>query len=170
MVFPQIVTFAAGTHMRLFRSTTPGELHLGLAILRVITGIIFMAHGAQKFFVFGVDGVAVGFTQMGIPLAGVAAPAVALVELLGGLALVAGLLTRVAALGLAVVMVVAMLVVHLSAGFFLPDGIEFTLMLLGAAVTLAITGAGAFSVDAFLMRRVAPVTAHARTDRIRRVA
>jgi putative oxidoreductase len=67
-------------------------------------------------------------------------------------------------------MVVAMLVVHLSAGFFLPDGIEFTLMLLGAAVTLAITGAGAFSVDALLMRRVAPGTAHARNDRIRRVA
>ena len=156
--------------MRLFRSTTPGELHLGLAILRVVTGIIFMAHGAQKFFLFGVDGVAAGFAQAGIPLAAAAAPAVALVELLGGLALVAGLVTRVAALGLAIVMVVAMLVVHLSAGFFLPDGIEFTLMLLGAAVTLAITGAGAFSVDALLMRRVAPGTAHARNDRIRRVA
>jgi putative oxidoreductase len=67
-------------------------------------------------------------------------------------------------------MLVAMLLVHWSAGFFMPDGIEFTLMLLGAAATLALTGAGAYSLDALVMRRLAPPADAVRIERVRRVA
>lgn len=156
--------------MRHFASHSSGRYHLGLAILRVTTGIIFAAHGAQKFFSIGVDGISAGFAQMGIPLAGVAAPLVATVELLGGLALVFGFLTRFAALGVAAVMLVAMLLVHWRGGFFMPTGIEFTLILLGSAITLALTGAGAFSVDALIGRRSHLPSDQAGTERLRRVA
>lgn len=134
-------------------TTTGRRLDLGLAVLRIGAGLVFMAHGGQKLFVFGIDGVTAGFTQMGIPLAAVSAPLVALVELLGGLALVVGLLTRLAAVGLAITMLGAILFVHLAAGFFLPNGSEFALTLLAAAVALALTGAGDFSLDGLRARR-----------------
>lgn len=129
------------------------RLNTALLVLRAVAGTVFLAHGAQKVFVYGFAGVATAFEGMGVPLAGVAGPAVALVELLGGLALIAGLLTRTAAAGLAIVMLGAMVLVHLPAGFFLPNGIEFVLTLLGAAVAIALTGPGAFSVDAVIGRR-----------------
>lgn len=129
------------------------RLDAALAVLRVIVGSVFVAHGAQKLFVFGLAGVAGAFGGMGVPLAGIVGPAVAFVEFFGGLALLAGLLTRLAGVGLAVVMVGAMLLVHLPAGFFAPNGIEFPLTLLGAAVALALTGPGRFSVDAILAGR-----------------
>ncbi len=143
--------------MRLLANATPRQIDFGLLVLRVITGTIFVAHGAQKLFVFGFDGVAGGFGQMGVPMAEIVGPLVALVEFFGGLALITGLLTRLAGFGLAIVMLGAMLIAHLPAGFFAPNGVEFTLALFGAAVTLAVTGAGAFAFDAILSRRHAPI-------------
>lgn len=133
-------------------ATTSARVDAGLALLRVIVGAVFMAHGAQKLFVFGLDGVSGGFAQMGIPFAAVAAPAVALGELLGGLALVSGLLTRVAAAGLSVIMLGALFSVHLAAGFFLPNGYEFVLTLFAVSATLAVTGPGRYSLDRILTR------------------
>jgi len=139
--------------MRLAAPASPRQLDLGLAVLRIVGGIVFAAHGAQKLFVYGLDGVAGGFAQMGIPLAGVVGPAVGVIELLGGIALVLGLLTRPFAIGLAAVMLGALFSVHLAAGFFLPNGYEFVFALFGAAATLAITGAGRLSLDARLFGR-----------------
>jgi putative oxidoreductase len=138
----------------LFRTTNDTQVSAGLVLLRTVLGVVFAAHGAQKLFVWGFAGVAGGFGEMGIPLAGVLGPAVALLEFFGGLALVAGLLTRPVAALLAVVMAGAVLLVHLPAGFFAPDGYEFVLTLLAGAGALAMTGGGAFSADALLARRL----------------
>ena len=148
--------------MRIVAPTSPRQLDLGLTILRVITGLVFAVHGGQKLFVFGFEGVSGAFAGMGIPLAGIVGAAVALLEFFGGLALVVGLLTRLAGLGLAANMLGALFMVHLSAGFFLPNGYEFVLALFGMAATLAVTGAGRWSVDALLAARRTGATAEAR--------
>lgn len=140
--------------MKLLRSSAH-HTDLGLTILRVIAGIIFAIHGGQKVFVYGFDGVTGAFTQAGAPLPGLTGPLVALLELVGGVALVVGLFTRLFGLGLSAVMVGAIVLVHLPAGFFLPNGYEFVLLLLGTALTLTLTGGGSYSVDALLARRTA---------------
>jgi putative oxidoreductase len=125
----------------------PQRLGLGLTILRIVIGIVFIVHGAQKLFVFGIGGVTAGFAQMHIPLPMVAAPVVAIVEFVGGIALVVGFFTRIAAVLLAIDMAGAILFVHGRNGFFMPMGYEFALSLLGACVALAVAGPGDYSVD-----------------------
>ena len=125
----------------------------GLALLRIIVGLVFVAHGAQKFFVFGLDGVAASFGQMGVPLAGIVGPLVAAGEFFGGAALMVGLLTRFAGAGLAAIMLGALFTVHLANGFFLPSGIEFVLTLFATAAALALTGPGRYSADHLIAHR-----------------
>lgn len=116
--------------------------------------MIFIAHGAQKVFVFGLAGVTQGFAGMGLPMAGVIAPMVAFGELLGGMAVLTGFLTRAAGAGLTVIMLGAIVHVHLKSGFFASDGgVEFPLMLAAAAAGLAAAGAGRYAVDAWRARR-----------------
>ena len=119
----------------------------GLAVLRIGVGGVFAAHGLQKLAVFGIPGLAGVMTQLGIPFPTLSALAVTAAELLGGLALVAGAFTRLAALPLAFSMLVAGLTAHLKGGFFLPSGVEYVLVLFLASVTLALTGPGAWAVD-----------------------
>lgn len=134
---------------------------VGIAILRLVVGIVFLAHGAQKLFVFGHAAVTGSFTQMGIPLPGLSGAIVMIVEFVGGIALVLGLFTRIAAILLAVDMLGAIAFVHLRGGFFLPNGAEFALTLLAALVALALTGPGAMALDITLLRyRSREATAH----------
>lgn len=153
-----------------FAPATDRQLNIGLAALRAVVGIVFVAHGLQKLLVFGIDGLTTAFTQMGIPGAAVAAPLVMFAELAGGLALLAGALTRVAGAGLALVMLGAIGFAHLSAGFFNPNGFEFPLTLLAATLTLALTGAGQFSVDAQLAARRSTIRMDDPREKIRRAA
>jgi putative oxidoreductase len=139
--------------MLLFRYPTPRQINIALAVLRITVGAIFIAHGGQKVFTFGLGNVAGMFGHMGIPLAGFMGPFVALLELLAGVALVLGLLTRLAALGLALYMLGAIRFVHFKGGFFLPSGYEFALALLSANIALMFAGSGAASLDGWLYRR-----------------
>ena len=141
--------------MSLFNAPTRRQIDTALAVLRVVLGATFILHGGQKLFVFGFAGVTGAFGQMGIPAPGFFGPFVALVECFGGIAITLGLLTRLAALGVGATMVVAILTVHLKQGFFNPGGVEFPLSLLAAAISLVIAGAGAYSLDAVIAKRLA---------------
>ena len=139
--------------MSIFQPATTRQASIALTVLRVITGIVFIAHGAQKLFVYGLAGVSGSFAQMGVPMPGVVGPLIAALEFFGGIALVFGLLTRLVSLGLVFDMLGAMLLVHLKNGFFMPNGYEFVLLLAAASATLVLTGAGDFSIDSLIARR-----------------
>jgi len=145
--------------MSIFRTTTERQASIALTLLRIVTGAIFIAHGAQKLFVYGFAGVSGAFGQMGVPMPGVMGPFIALLEFFGGIALVLGLLTRLASLGLAFDMLGAIMLVHAKNGFFLPQGYEFVLALFAMSATLMLTGAGDFSLDGLIGRRKGLVTA-----------
>ena len=136
-----------------FLIASPIQQQFGIAILRILAGIVFVAHGAQKIFVFGFGGVGGAFAQMGVPMPTVTGPLIGLIELLGGVALIVGLFTRIAAILLACDMLGAIVLVHAAGGFFLPSGLEFVLMLFAAAITLLFAGPGALSVDGVLASR-----------------
>lgn len=125
-----------------------------LTVLRVIVGFIFAAHGWQKFNEFTIAGTQAAFAQMGVPAASLVAPVVATIELVGGIALIAGLLARVFAALLALDMLGALFLVHAPAGIFADKGgYEFVLALAAAALAVALTGAGRLSVDAAVFGR-----------------
>ncbi len=125
----------------------------GLTVLRVVVGIVFLVHGGQKLFIWGFHGIAGFLGGLGIPFPMFSGVVLTLVELLAGAALVLGLLTRWAAMLLALEMLVAILTFHLKHGFFVPAGVEYPLMLLTANVTLLLSGPGAASVDGVIAKR-----------------
>jgi putative oxidoreductase len=142
----------------IFQTVTERQASAGLALLRAVVGVVFVMHGAQKLFMYGIAGVQGGFAQMGVPFAAFMGPAIGVLELVGGVLLVAGLLTRPVSALLAATMLGALVLVHLPAGFFLPNGYEFVLTLFAAAGALVATGAGAYSVDAIIARPAARST------------
>jgi len=139
--------------MFLFRSPSSRQLGIGLAVLRVAVAAVFINHGRQKLFVYGFAGVTGAFTQMGVPFPGIMGPLIGLLEFFGGIALLAGFLTRLLGAAFALDMLGAILLVQLKKGF---SGYELEFLLLGASVALFLTGAGRFSVDAFLADRGGP--------------
>lgn len=126
----------------------------GVTLLRVVTGVTFLAHGLQKLLMFGVDGTAGFLASVGIPAAGLAAPLLIALEVLGGLALILGLFTRYAGAALALNMLVALLTVHIANGFFVDaGGFELVLMLGAASLALTLFGSGAYALDSLLPAR-----------------
>jgi putative oxidoreductase len=133
-----------------------------LASVRLVLGIVFFAHGAQKMLGWfggaGFSGTMSGFTHMGLP-ALIALYAI-FIEFFGGLSLLFGLLSRLAGLGIAVEMIGAVLMVHLRFGFFMNwmgqkkgEGFEYHLLAIAVAVLVLVRGAGAFSIDRLIAGR-----------------
>ena len=103
---------------------------LAALIGRVGLGVIFMVHGYQKLAQWGIGGTSAAFTQMGVPAPMFSAWYAAVVELVGGAALVIGFALPVAGVLLALDMVGALVIVHLSHGFFIAsNGYEYVLAL-----------------------------------------
>jgi putative oxidoreductase len=130
------------------------------AILRLVLGLVFFAHGAQKMFGWfgglgfsGTMGFFTGTMHIPAPFALLAIAA----EFFGGLGLILGFLTRVAAFGIAVTMLVAIVTVNSAYGLFMNwygtqkgEGFEYHLLVLAMTAFLMIRGAGAFSLDRVL--------------------
>lgn len=125
--------------------------------VRIALGMIFIAHGAQKVLgVWGGPGLTAftaGQAPFGLSPSWFWLGAAAFAELFGGTLVLLGLLTRIGALMIVPVMLVAMFGVHWSNGFFAPRGIEFTVALLGMSLALLISGGGRASIDEALMGR-----------------
>ncbi len=133
-------------------------------VLRVLLGVVMLPHGCQKVLGwFGGHGLGATmnmFTvKMGIPWPFAVLAITA--EFLGSLGLIVGLLTRVAGLGIASVMAVAVLTVHLHQGFFMNwsgtkhgEGFEYHLLALAIAVALMIKGGGRWSIDRAIIGRL----------------
>ncbi len=135
-----------------------------LLILRLTLGAVMFPHGAQKllgwFGGYGFGGTMSLFTdKMGIPA--VLAFLVILAESFGSLGLIVGFLTRIAAFGIAWVMVGAIFLVHVRHGFFMNwfgqqagEGFEYHLLVIGISLALLLSGGGKWSVDGIISRRV----------------
>jgi putative oxidoreductase len=136
---------------------------VALTTLRLVLGVVFFAHGAQKmlgwFGGYGFHGT-MGFLthQAGLPAP--VALLVICVEFFGGLGLIVGLLTRIAALGIGGEMIGAVLMVHLQNGFFMNwagnqkgEGFEYHLLAIAISAALLLRGAGAFSIDRLLSEK-----------------
>lgn len=124
--------------------------NIGSTILRVVLGIIFAVHGFQKFQ-GGISYTADFFDSLGIP--GFMAYIVAIIELVGGIAIILGLATRIFGALLTITMIVAIFTAKLSIGFIGANGLagyELDLALGAMALFFAFVGASSFSLDALL--------------------
>ncbi len=147
----------------MFRALLRTDAGVSALVLRIFLAAVLFPHGAQKVLGwFGGPGLSAGISMltvhMHIPLF-FAILAIA-AEFLGPIGLLFGFLTRIAAFGIAVEMVVAVLLVHLKFGFFMNwfgkqagEGFEYHLMMIGMALALIIAGGGLWSVDRSLTKR-----------------
>jgi putative oxidoreductase len=135
------------------QSIEPVLQRWGLVPLRVVVGLVFLMHGGQKLFGFGLSGTADIMGKLGIPLPSLAASVVIIAELVGGLAILFGLYARWAGIALAIEMLVAIPVARVHGGFFAPYGFEFEMTLLGACLTFAALGSGGVSLERMLRVR-----------------
>ena len=134
-----------------------------LTIARLLLGVVFFAHGAQKFLGWfgghGLSAAMAGFTgRMHIPV--VFAFLACAAEFFGGLGLIVGLLGRIASFGVMCNMAVAITLVHRHIGFFMNwtgtqrgEGFEYHLLVLGLGLVILIHGSGALSIDRWLTKR-----------------
>lgn len=128
-------------------------------VLRLTAGVIFIAHGAQKLFGlfggYGLEGTGQWMASIGLEPGYLMALAAGSAEFFGGIALLLGLLTRPAALALAVTMLVAIFTVHIENGLFMSNnGYEFGLSLFAIAIALVFSGGGKLSLDRIIANKL----------------
>lgn len=136
----------------LLKSVVATQAGYGLTVLRIVAGLTFAAHGAQKLFGwfggYGLAGVGQWMESIGLAPGYLMALLAGSAEFFAGLALIVGLLARPAAAVLAVTMLVAIVSVHLVNGFFMSNnGYEFALALLAISLAVLVEGAGKLSLD-----------------------
>ena len=140
----------------MIQKLTSTQNEYSLAVARVILGLVFFAHGAQKMLGWfggaGFSDTISEFAKFGMPAA-VALFAI-FVEFFGSLGLLFGVLSRVAALGIIVEMMGAILTIHIHNGLFMNwmgqqkgEGIEYHLITIALALLILVRGAGALSID-----------------------
>src|SRR5699024_11112192 len=129
---------------------------IGLLIIRVVLGLTFMGHGAQKLFGWfgggGLDGTGKFFDSIGVKPGRTMAMLAGLSEFGGGLLFVLGLLTPIASALIIGTMLMAIIKVHLPNGFWSSNGgFEYNLVVIAAAADGAMDGPGLFSVDSLML-------------------
>lgn len=125
-----------------------------LLLARIALGVIFVFHGLQKFLSSGLAQTTASFDALGIPLAVISAPAVAIIEVVGGIALILGAALPLFGFLLTLVMLGALVFVHLSNGFSVSEGgYEYVLALTAGTMVIALSGGGALAVDTLWQRR-----------------
>lgn len=131
-------------------------------VLRLVVGAVMAGHGSQKllgwFGGYGFDATANYFAGLGLKPAVVMAALAGGTEIIGGVLLILGLFTRLAALSTITIMTVAIIMVHKGA-FFLPAGMEYALTLIAASLVLLETGGGALSADSKIGTGVSTIKA-----------
>ena len=134
-----------------FKSPTESA---GLLIARIILGVVLIAHGWQKFNEWTIAGTTEAFTGMGVPAAGIAAPIAASVELVGGILILIGLVTRIAAALVALQMVGAGIWGgHFGSGILIDgNGWELVMVMAAVAVILLAAGPGQYAADNFIFQ------------------
>jgi putative oxidoreductase len=131
------------------------SLALGLLVVRVVVGLLFVGHGAQKLFGwfggYGPKGTGGWMESIGIKPGVAMAVAAGLMELVGGLLFAAGLLTPLASALIVLAMLGAIVKVHGQNGLWATaNGYEYNLVLVAIAIGIALTGAGDYSIDALI--------------------
>tara|TARA_R110000751_G_scaffold301685_1_gene414444 strand:+ start:332 stop:778 length:447 start_codon:yes stop_codon:yes gene_type:complete len=146
--------------MKLLNTLLSSKVGAAALILRVPVGLILAAHGAQKLFAwfggYGLEGTGQWMASIGLEPGYWLAMMAGSAEFFGGIALVIGLLTRPAAVVAGFTMLIAIFSVHISNGLFMANnGYEYALTLLVVMAALAIQGAGSFSLDNVLAKKLA---------------
>ncbi len=122
-----------------------------LLLARIALGVVLIAHGWQKFNEWTLAGTASAFGEMGIPAPGVTSLIAAIAELAGGVLILVGFMTTLAAILNVLVQLGAFVLVHVQAGVFVENGgYELVLVIAAALLLIAARGAGKFSIDALL--------------------
>lgn len=146
--------------MTLLQKILNSKAGAAAVILRVPVGLILAAHGAQKLFAwfggYGLEGTGQWMASIGLEPGYWLALMAGSAEFFGGIALALGLLTRPAAVVTAFTMLIAIFSVHINNGLFMANnGYEYALTLLVATAALAVQGAGSFSVDSVIAKKLA---------------